>query len=275
MACGRDTLFAGAMFAAASLLGSGPVRAAEPVCQRWKLDTVCTTSPAKIRLGEEFTATVTAKNAGDVALVDVTIQLRADAGGALCIAGPGADVKTLVPRMEPGESKQVTARFLPESVGTARVLGSARDALGWAAANCACAVEVEGYPGLTAAMATKDAKGEGRAAFKPGETIVFTVSVRNAPETAFPPDLQVDLALPKEMEFVSGDAGGTVPVTGRGRRAQTTAFRLTPDRPSLEATFTVKAIAASQGLRLRALATVSTATGVPLASLAERVSVED
>ncbi len=271
----RRRTFATLALLAAASAGSSPARGAEPVCSRWKLEALCTTAPPRIRLGEEFSATVTARNAGDVALADVTIQLRADAGGALCIAGPSADVKALVPRLEPNESKQVTARFLPESVGTARVLGSARDALGWAAGNCACTVEVEGYPGFAATMATKDAKGEVRDAFKPGDSIVFAVAVKNAADAAFPPDLKVELALPKEMQFVSGTAAGDVSVTGKARHGVTAAFRLTPERPSFDVTFTVKALAASPGLRLRPHVTVSTVSGVPLADLSDRIAVEE
>lgn len=247
----------------------------EPLCQRWKVDVTCKVEPMRIALGEEFAATVTAKNAGDVALTDLTIQLRADAGGAPCIAGAGAGVKTLVPRLEPGESKQVSARFMPETVGSARVLGSARDSLGWAAGNCGCDVEITGYPGLSATIATRDAQGEPRVEYKPGETLTYVVEVKNHPADAFPSDLKVDLALPKEIEFVSGKADGDAKVTGSGRLASTAPFRLTADRPSARFEFTVKAVTASPGLRLKSHATVRTVTGVPLVSPVETTAIEE
>jgi hypothetical protein len=248
-------------------------KAEEPVCRRWKLEVTCEVKPMRVSLGEEFAATVTVRNAGDVALSDVTVQLRADAG-APCVAGAGAAVQTLVPRLGPGESKQATARFLPESVGTARVLGTGRDALNWAAGNCVCEVEIVGYPGLSAALSTRDAKGAARSEYRPGETFTYVLEVRNDPAHPFPPDLRVELALPKEMEFATGTSDTAAKLSSTPRNAGSTAFRLAPDKASARFEFGVRAVAPSPGLKLKARGRVLTATGVALATPVETTAIE-
>jgi hypothetical protein len=220
-----------AALAAAASAGSPAAKAEEPSCRRWKLEVTCDVKPLRVALGEEFSATVTAKNAGDVALKDVTVQLRADAG-APCVAGSGSAVRTLVPHLAAGEEKQATARFLPESVGTARVLGTARDALGWAAGNCVCEVEIVGWPGLSSTLSTRDAKGEPRTEYRPGDRFTYVLEVKNDPAHPFPPDLRVELALPKEIEFTTGTSDTAAKLTSTARRASSTAFRLAPDRAS-------------------------------------------
>jgi hypothetical protein len=255
------------------LLAGWPATADEPVCRRWKLEVTCEVKPARIALGEEFSATVTARNAGDVALRDVTVQLRADAG-APCVAGSGSAVRTLVPSLAPGESKQAVARFLPESVGTARVLGTGRDALGWAAGNCVCEVEIVGYPGISATLSTRDAKGESRTEYRPGERFTYVLEVRNDPAHPFPPDLRVELALPKEIEATGGISDAGAKVTASGRRAASAVFRLAADKPAARFEFGVRALAPSPGLKLKARGLVLTATGVVLAGPVETTAIE-
>jgi hypothetical protein len=270
----RRALLAGLALGAAATAGSGSAGAAEPVCRRWKLEVVCEVSPTRVSIGEEFSATVTARNAGDVALKDVTIQLRADAG-APCVAGAGSAVKTLVPTLEPGETKRATARFLPESVGQARVLGTARDLLGWAAGNCVCEVEIVGYPGLSASISTKDAKGEARTEYRPGERFTYVVEVKNDPAQPLPPDLKVELALPKEIEAVAiRSTAASAKGTAAGRRAASGPFRLTGERSTAQFEFDVRALTASPGLKLKARAFVSTSSGVLLAGPVETTAIE-
>src|SRR5262249_45367892 len=79
------------VLAAASLAGSAFARGArgdEPGCNRWDLEVVCTATPMKVAIGQEFAATATVKNTGDTALANVTLQLRGDQG-APCVSGPG------------------------------------------------------------------------------------------------------------------------------------------------------------------------------------------
>src|SRR5262245_35794047 len=128
--------------AAAALLPRA-ASAAEPGCNRWNLEVACKSNPSRILAGDPFTVTVTVRNSGDVALANVTIQLRGDLGAK---APADATLQSNVEKLEPGETRELSATFTCPTVGVTRVIGGARDALGWAASNCACTVDVIGLP---------------------------------------------------------------------------------------------------------------------------------
>ena len=77
----RTILSLAAAAALATLLcGARPAAAVEPSCSRWDLEVTCATSPSRVIVTDPFTATVTVRNTGDVALQSVTVQIRGDLG---------------------------------------------------------------------------------------------------------------------------------------------------------------------------------------------------
>ena len=248
-------------------------RADEPVCNRWDLEVVCTATPMKVTVGQEFSATATVKNTGDTALANVTLQLRGDQG-APCVSGPGPVLRLVIEKLEPGDSKQVSGRFLPESMGNARILGSARDSLGWAAANCACTVQVLGLPALHSDMTDKDLAGAEKGVFAVGESFLYVLDVSNDQGTEVTPDLKVLFSLPKELVFVSATANGGVKVTGSGQSASTNVFVLAPPNGKLHVELTVKVVGKPPGELVKARASIQTATGVELSGETESTTVK-
>ena len=259
--------------AASLACASARVAADEGKCNRWDLEVSCETSAPRIILGQEFSATVTVKNTGDTALANVTLQLRGDQG-APCVAGQAAVLKLVIEKFEPGESKTLTGRFLPENMGMARVLGSARDSLGWAASNCACTVEVAGLPAIHSDMSDKNLSGAEQGIFKLGESFLYVLTVGNQQGTAATPDLRVHFFLPKELEFVSAKATGGVTVTGSGQSAITSAFVLVPPKGELQVQITVKVIAQPPAQLVKARASIQTLSEVELASQTESTTIK-
>jgi CARDB protein len=267
----RSLALAAALVAGAATCRA--TRADEPLCNRWDLEVVCTATPMKVTVGQEFSATATVKNTGDTALANVTLQLRGDQG-APCVSGPGPVLRLVIEKLEPGDSKQVSGRFLPESMGNARILGSARDSLGWAAANCACTVQVLGLPALHSDMTDKDLAGAEKGVFAVGESFLYVLDVTNDQGTEVTPDLKVTFSLPKELEFVSATANGGVKVTGAGQSASTNVFVLAPPNGKLHVEFTVKVVGKPPGELVKARASIQTATGVELSGETESTTVK-
>lgn len=249
-----------------------PSFAADPGCSRWDLEVTCTTNPPRVIVTDPFTATVTVRNSGDVALANVTVQLRGDLG-AHVPAGEPAQPSMVIEKLEPGETKQLAATFLSDTVGTTRVIGGARDALGWAAANCACTVDVIGLPAIQSEMTDKDLQGTEKGIFPVGETFTYVLEVQNDAGTTVTPELKVVFTLPKELEFVSGTGENGVTVAGQGQAAETTAFTLTPNQ-SLHVTLTVKAIAAPASNLVQTRASIQTTGGVEVAEETESTTVK-
>ena len=258
-----------------AVAGGSPAAGAadEPGCNRWDLEVVCTATPMKVVIGQEFAASATVKNTGDTALANVTLQLRGDQG-APCVSGPGPVLRLLIEKLEPGESKQVSGRFLPESQGFARILGSARDSLGWAASNCACTVQVLGLPALHSDMTDKDLTGAEKGVFAVGESFLYVLDVTNDQGTEVTPDLKVVFSLPKELEFVSGTGNGGVQVTGAGHQAQTNVFVLSPPNGKLHVELKVKVVGKPPGELVKARASIQTATGVELSGETESTTIK-
>lgn len=259
------------------LLGSapsGPARADDaPRCNRWNMEVSCATSYATVVVGDEFTATVTAKNIGDTVLENVTLRLRGDQG-APCVAGPGTLLTRLVARLEPGQSEVLTARFLTESIGTARVLGSAKDSFGWASGNCACTVAVVGLPALQSSMTDKDVAGEEKGIFDLGEAYDYVLFVENDLGSEVTPDLKVVFQLPDELEFVSGKADGKITVTGKGHGAETSTFVLAPPSEKVRIEIRVKATKIPASQLVKVLAVIQTPGGISLAQQSESTTIK-
>ena len=252
---------------------SSATAAESPRCQRWNIEVSCSVSAPAVLIGEEFTASVVAKNTGDTALASVTLRIRADQG-APCVAESGASTSLLLEKFEPGESKTLTAKFLTEGMGTARILGSARDSLGWASGNCACVVEVGGLPAIQLTMADKDTAGAEKGIFKVGEEFLYVLAVQNDEGNSVTPDLKVMFTLPKELEFVSGKSDGKVTVTGAGQSAESSAFALVPPNQKLTITLRVKAVAAPPSTLVKVRAVVETTGGLALATKVESTTIQ-
>ena len=197
-----------AMATAAVLAVSGRPATAEQVCQKWDLDVTCKATPGRVTIGDPFTATVSVKNTGDVPLANVTIQIRGDLGAHVPVGQP-SPVSTVVERLEPGETKELSGTFLCDTGGVCRILGGARDLIGWAAANCACTVEVVGLPAIGSSMTDMDMKGEEKGVFVVGEEFQYVLEIKDDGGSSVTPDLKVVFSLPKELEFVGrrGDPG--------------------------------------------------------------------
>lgn len=252
-----------------------PFRAAgaeEPRCLKWVVDVECTTSAPRVIVGEEFTATVTAKNLGNAALANVTLRLRGDQG-APCVSGPSAGVTVLVEKLEPGEHKELSARFRAETIGLARVLGSARDSLGWSSGSCACSVEVVGLMAIQTQMTDKAVDGAERGIFRVGEEFLYVLTVENDAGTSATSDIEAVFALPNELEFVSGTGDAGITVTGAGQAAKSSPFVLGLPSQKITLVFRVKVLAAPLSQFVKARATIQTTGGVMLASDTESTTV--
>jgi uncharacterized repeat protein (TIGR01451 family) len=221
--------------------------------------------------GDPFTATLTVENKGDVALVNVRLALRGDLGSKP-VDPKGPTVEASFERLEPGESRSLAHAFVCGTVGITRVLGGGRDALGWAASNAACTVEVVGPPTLRLALAEKDAAGVEKDAFAVGETYRYVFEVRNDSPSATTPDLRVVFALPKEVEFVSGTADRSISVTGAGATVETNPFVLAPNE-RVEVSVQVKATARPPDGRAQMRAAVRTTSGVEVATETEATTL--
>ena len=254
--------------------GFAPTGAADtPKCQRWNIEVSCSVSRPAVVIGEDFTATVVAKNTGDSTLSNVTLRVRADQG-APCAAGAGASTSILVEKFEPGESKTLTARFVSEGIGTARILGSARDSLGWASGNCACIVDIYGLPAVQTEMADKDVAGAEKGIFRVGEEFLYLLTIQNDEGSSVTPELKVTFTLPKELEFVSGKSDAKVTVTGAGQAAETSGFALVPPNEKVTIELRVRAISAPPSTLVKVKAIVSTAGGVALATEVESTTIQ-
>lgn len=250
-----------------------PARAAEPACNRWDLEVTCVTEPSRVIVTDPFTATVTVRNTGDVALANVTLQLRGDLGAKLH-AKDAPQPTTVIEKLEPGATRSLSAVFSCDTVGMTRVIGGARDALGWAASNCACTVDVIGLPAIQSEMSDKALDGTEKGIFVVGESFHYVLEVQNDVGTAATPDLKVVFTLPKELEFVAGKGDGTLTVTGQGQRAETSAFVLATNQV-MRVTFTVRAIAAPPSNLVLARASIQTTAGVEVAEETESTTIKD
>jgi hypothetical protein len=265
-------LLAGGIAVLAWSVAPSRAASAEDVCEQWDLSVTCTTSAPKVTLGDEFSATATVKNTGNTALLNVTLTLRGDQG-APCVSGPGPSLKITIERLEPGDSKQVSGRFLPENVGLARILGNAHDSLGWATANCACSVQVEGLIALRSDMTDKDLGGAEKGVFTVGESFLYVLDLANEGGSGVTPDLKVVLTVPKELQFVSGKGPAGMSFTRNGVLVESTPFVLAPNQ-KLHVEYTVKAAAKPPVPFVKTRASIQTMSGVEIAGESESTTIQ-
>ncbi len=257
-------------------LAASAAGAAEPACQRWDLEVTCQTNPNRVIVTDPFTATVTVKNTGDVALTSVRLNLRPDLGARFTdpkVTDPKV-LETVIDKLEPGQTQQLSATLACDTVGITRVLGGARDSLGWAAASCACTVDVYGLPALHAEMKDRDLQGKSKGQFVVGDTFQYTFEVRDDGGTAVTPDLKIVFTLPKELEFVSGSAERSIAVSGAGQAAESTAFALGPSE-GIKMSIQVKVLAAPPSHLVATKAVVLTATGLSVAEISESTTLKE
>src|SRR5688572_358469 len=263
------------LLAPLALLGAvaaTPVVGDEPGCNRWDIEVTCRTEPNRVIVSDPFTATVTVRNNGDNALQNVKVTLTGDLGAHVPPGHPAPQL--LIETLAPGESKDLAASFICDSVNMTRIVAFARDAKNWAAGSCQCTVDVIGLPAIQSEMTDKDRQGTEKGIFTVGETFLYVLDVQNDAGTTITPDLKVVFSLPKELEFVSGAGDAGVTVTGAGQAAETGTFTLTPNR-STKITLTVKAIAAPTSNLVQARASIQTTGGVELAEETESTTVKE
>jgi hypothetical protein len=262
-----------ALLALAALsFAARPLAAAEPSCQRWDVEVTCSTNPSRVIVTDPFTATVRVKNTGDVALANVTLEVRGDLGAKTADGKPS--VKTILPKLEVGETQEISAVFSCDTVGITRILGGARDSLGWAAANCACTVDVIGLPAVQSEMSDKDLDGKEKGIFVVGESYQYVLEIQNDAGTTVTPDLRVEFTLPAELQFVGGSGDHEIKVTGEGQSATTTGFVLAPnDRARIA--ITVKVVAAPDKNLTKVQAVIKTAGGVEIAEESESTTLKN
>lgn len=258
---------------AGGIAGPRSSAAAEDHCQQWTLEIHCVTSSPRVVVGEEFTATVTAKNIGTSALNNITLRLRGDQG-APCVSGPSSGVMVLIEKLEPGQSRELSAKFASETIGAARVLGSGHDSLGWASGSCACTVEVQGLMAIQSQMDDRAVDGTEKGVFRIGEEFLYVLDVSNDVGTSATPDLEVLLTLPKELAFVSGTTDRGIAVTGGGQNAKTAPFVLASPSQTIKITFRVRALAAPPSQLVKVRSVVQTTAGIVLASDTESTTVQ-
>lgn len=261
------------LIALASLpVAAGTATGAEPACQRWDLEVVCQTNPSRVIVTDPFTATVTVRNTGDVALTNVQLDLRTDLGARTVDGKPSP--KTVIEKLEPGQSQQISGVFACDTVGITRILGGARDSLGWAAASCACTVDVIGLPAVQSEMTDKDLQGKEKGIFVTGETFQYVLDVQNDAGTTVTPDLKVVFTLPKELEFVSGTGDHAVTVAGKDQSAETSTFVLAPNEKA-KISIQVKALSAPQSHWAQVKASIQTTGGIEVAVETESTTLKD
>lgn len=248
-----------------------PARGAEPTCQRWDVDVTCETTPSRVIVNDPFTTTVTVKNSGDVALANVKLELRPDLGSRRQ-DGQKEPVTSMIEKLEPGATQSLSAVFVCDTVGITRVLGGGRDSMGWAAANCACTVDVIGLPAVQSEMSDKDLKGNESGVFRKGESFQYVLEVQNDGGSTVTPDLKIVYALPKELEFVSGTADRSVTVTGQGSAAESSVFVLAPNE-KLKVTIVVKVLDVPPSHWVQTKASIQTTGGIAVAEESESTTL--
>lgn len=256
---------------AAPLVGED-VGAQDNDCHRLGMEVTCTVEPSKVILvGDPFEVTATVRNTGNIALANVTFAL---AGGEGIMHVGGDDLRAQIPKLEAGETRQITSRFMSDGVGERRVNASAREERGWAAAGCICGVLIKGLPALQVEMVDVDSARQPKGIFDEGEEFIYILQVENDVGTANTPELKVVWELPPELEFVSGTGDRGAIVTGSGRSAESSAFDLRPNQvQNFDVVVRVKSVPPTNLVQTRA-AIVTAAGGQELATETESTTVK-
>ena len=268
-----------AAFAWGSL--SPAVGAAEPTCARYAIAVACQVAPARIVVGDPFTATVTVTNTGDTALTKVYVVVKGDLDSHPP-AGQSGPTQEMFETLAPGESKTVTGTLVCDVVRTTRVFAGASDGgpdtpdhrrNPWASANCVCTFDVIGLPAIQSEMSDKDLDGTEKGIFKVGESFLYVLDVQNDAGSTVTPDLKVEFTLPKELEFVSGVGERGVTVAGSGQSAATSVFALGVNERQ-RVTITVKVVSAPPSNLVQARASIKTTGGAEVAEETESTTVK-
>ena len=224
----RPILTTAVMSALLFLLSGGHALAGENDCQRVDLEVTCTVAPSKVILvGDPFEVTATVRNTGELPLAEVTLALQG--GQGISVLGED-ELKLDCPKLEPGETRQLTAKFVSDQVGESRVSAHAREKVGWAAAGCYCYVVIKGLPALQLEMIDVDANKDPKGIFELGEEFIYVLEVENDVGTALTPELKIVWLLPSELEFVSGTGERGATVTNEGQTATSSPFILRPNQ---------------------------------------------
>lgn len=249
----------GAVALGVALLGLPlAVRADEGDCQRLGMEVTCTVKPGRVVLvGDPFEVTAVVRNTGNLPLPNVTLALAGIEG---IVHVGGDELRTLIPKLEPGETRELTSRFICDRVGESRVSASAREQQTWAAAGCVCGLRVRGLPAIQSTMIDLDSNRQPEGVFDVGESFIYKLTVENDMGTAATPELKVLWELPAELEFVSGTGDQGIVVSGSGRQCESTAFELRPNQVQ-NFEIVVRAIAVPPGNWLQAHAAIVTAAG--------------
>lgn len=259
------------VLAAGVLLGAGPALGGDEGCHRLDMEVTCQASSAVVLVGDPFSATATVRNTGDLALANVTLAISSPEG--IKQVGTG-DLKLQIDKLEPGQTKDITATFVSDVVGEWRIQAHARDKQGWAAAGCYCGVLLKGLPAIQVEMIDLDASRQKKGIFEKGETFIYQLVVVNDVGTALTPDLKIVWSLPPELEFVSGTGDRGVTVTGTAQAAESSSFVLAPNQ-ELNFELVVKVIGVPDRNLVQSRASVVTAaSGVELATETESTTLK-
>jgi hypothetical protein len=254
-----------------ALVTASPVVGEDNDCHRLGMEVTCTVEPSKVVLvGDPFEVTATVRNTGNIALANVTFAL---AGGDGILHVGGDDLRVQIPKLDAGETRQLSARFMSDGVGERRVNASAREERGWAAAGCICGVLIRGLPALQLEMIDVDAARQPKGIFEEGEEFIYILKVENDVGTANTAELKIVWELPPELEFVSGAGDRGAIVTGSGRSAESSNFELAPNQvQNFDLVVRVKSVPANNLVQARA-AVVTSSGGQELATETESTTL--
>ncbi len=242
-------------------------------CHRLDMEVRCVVSPSKIILvGDPFEVTATVRNTGDLALSKVTLAMSAGDG----VTQVGRDSLSIeIERLEPGEERSLTRKFVSDTPGEQRVNASAREARGWAAAGCYCGVLIKGLPAIQLAMIDVDINRKAKGIFEVGENFIYILTVENDVGTALTPDLKVVWQLPECLEFVSGAGDRGATIGGSGQSAESSSFVLRPNQKQ-NFELTVKVVSVPKRNLTQARASVLTSDGgIELATETESTTLKN
>lgn len=259
------------LLALAGLLLAGPVSASEEEgCHRLDMEVTCSVSSPIVLVGDPFEATATVKNTGDMSLSNVVLALR---GGEGVKQVGTTELKVTIPKLEPGQTHEVKATFVSDTVGEGRIDASAREERGWAAAGCFCGVLLKGLPAIQLEMIDLDQNRQKKGIFELGENFIYELTIENDVGTALTPDLKMVWALPPELEFVSGSGDRGATVTGTGQSAESSTFVLAPNQV-LKFELVVRVIGVPEKNLVQSRASVVMTNGTELATETESTTLK-
>ena len=268
----RTRLPLAGVLALAVMLAALPAGAEEDGCHKLTMEVTCEVTPKdEVLVGDPFEVTATVRNTGSLALAEVTLALAGTSG--ISHVG-GDDLMVRIPKLAPGETRQLTSKFVSDGVGERRINASAREERGWAAAGCICVIEIRGLPALQLEMIDIDRNRQPKGIFEEDEEFIYILKVENDVGTALTPKLKIVWELPPQLEFVSGAGDRGTVVTGSGQTAESTEFELRPnDAQNFELVVRVLGVPPTNLLQSRA-AVVSAVGGQELATETESTTIK-